>query len=47
LAYLLTGNPLRVFFVFLLTRLWLYAKFIQGLLIPVFMVIFPLPFMLI
>lgn len=42
LAYLLTGNPLRRLFVFILTRLWKYSRFIQDLILPFFMVLFPL-----
>jgi hypothetical protein len=38
LAYLLTGNPFRRIFVFILTRLWAYSRFIQDLLLPFFMV---------
>jgi hypothetical protein len=38
LAYLLTGNPFRKLFVFILTRLWLYSRFIQDLILPFFMV---------
>lgn len=41
LAYLLTGNPLRKLFVFFLTRLWIYARFIQQIIVPLFMVFYP------
>jgi hypothetical protein len=38
LAYLLTGNPFRRLFVFIITRLWLYSRFVQDLCLPFFMV---------
>ena len=43
LVYILTGNPFRRPFVFILTRLWMYARFVQDLLIPFFMVRDPPP----